>query len=619
MLELLVKYAKDRGLEVEPGFKPKEVRWAIVCDDDGRFPDVIELGDTEQKRNPGETFQRCPDLKQSELIAGGITRSHFLVETAEVVALYGENASDLKAIAKHTYFIKLLRDASVALPQLAAVATMLEDDRAVEGIGKRLESHRARPADKVTFKIGDAFPLNASTWHDWWRKFRKGLVRETPKTKKRKAGSASVMRCFATGELAEPLKRHWKIEGLGDVGGAKAGDVLIGFDKDAFRSYGLEGSLNAAVSELSAAAYRAALNDLIKKHGRKLAGAKVVHWFREHVPPEDDPLPWLEQEQPEEQELNAQQRARRLLESIRTGQREDLARNYFYTVTLSGQAGRVMVRDWMEGQFEELVQNINRWLDDVQVAHFFDRSRVAVYPGIERIITCLLRLRKPRQDYGDWIKPVGSERVALWHAAVRGAPIPFPVIPRLVALHKAYVLSGGLEKLEEVHRRKRDRAFHLEVSLLHTRMALMKAYHVRKGTTKGGNAMTPYLNEEHPHPAYQCGRLMAVLAQLQRRALGDVGAGIVQRYYAAASSTPALVLGRLTRTSQFHLNKLEPGLAHWYEQRIASIWGRIKDNIPRTLDLEEQSLFALGYYQQMADMRTKKSGNTAQAKEDNNE
>ena len=119
-----------------------------------------------------------------------------------------------------------------------------------------------------------------------------------------------------------------------------------------------------------------------------------------------------------------------------------------------------------------------------------------------------------------------------------------------------------------------------------------------------------YLNEEHPSPAYQCGRLLAVLAGLQRAALGDVGAGVVQRYYAAASSTPALVLGRLTRTSQFHLNKLEGGLAYWYESQLASIWGRIKDSVPPTLTLEEQSLFALGYYQQMADMRTKKSDNS---------
>jgi len=74
----------------------------------------------------------------------------------------------------------------------------------------------------------------------------------------------------------------------------------------------------------------------------------------------------------------------------------------------------------------------------------------------------------------------------------------------------------------------------------------------------------------------------------------------VQRYYAAASATPALIFGRLSRGSQFHLSKLEGGLAYWYEQRLSSIWGKIKDTIPNTLTLEQQSLFALGYYQQMA-------------------
>jgi CRISPR-associated protein Csd1 len=138
----------------------------------------------------------------------------------------------------------------------------------------------------------------------------------------------------------------------------------------------------------------------------------------------------------------------------------------------------------------------------------------------------------------------------------------------------------------------------------HARMGLIKAYHLRKNRAKGGNTMTeeirPYLNENHPHPAYQCGRLMAVLAKLQKSALGDVGAGVVQRYYAAASSTPALVLGRLVRTSQAHLNKLQPGLAYWYENILAGIWGKIKDAVPATLTLEEQTLFALGYYQQIA-------------------
>lgn len=112
---------------------------------------------------------------------------------------------------------------------------------------------------------------------------------------------------------------------------------------------------------------------------------------------------------------------------------------------------------------------------------------------------------------------------------------------------------------------------------------------------------------EHPSPAYQSGRLMAVLAEIQRAALGDVGAGIVQRYFAAASSTPALVLGRLVKISQFHLDKLDRGLAIWYEKIIAEIASHMGSQVPNNLNLEEQTLFALGYYQQKAVMFTKKN------------
>ncbi len=50
---------------------------------------------------------------------------------------------------------------------------------------------------------------------------------------------------------------------------------------------------------------------------------------------------------------------------------------------------------------------------------------------------------------------------------------------------------------------------------------------------------------------------MAVLAELQKAALKDVGAGVVQRYYAAASTTPALVLEDLPNQS-VSLKKTRP-------------------------------------------------------------
>ena len=131
--------------------------------------------------------------------------------------------------------------------------------------------------------------------------------------------------------------------------------------------------------------------------------------------------------------------------------------------------------------------------------------------------------------------------------------------------------------------------------------------------------MSAYLNKEHPEPAYQCGRLLAVLAGLQRAALGDVGAGVVQRYYVAASQTPGLTLGRLFNNAKNHLNKLDDGLAYRYENRIAEIMSRIQDRIPSTLNLDQQSLFALGYYQQIAANRAGKNTTTSETTKGDNQ
>ena len=74
--------------------------------------------------------------------------------------------------------------------------------------------------------------------------------------------------------------------------------------------------------------------------------------------------------------------------------------------------------------------------------------------------------------------------------------------------------------------------------------------------------MTECLNPESHDPAYLCGRLFAVFDRLQYLALGGVNAGVVERYYASASTTPALVMGRLFRNAQFHLAKADGGRRH---------------------------------------------------------
>jgi CRISPR-associated protein Csd1 len=581
MLEALIKY-NDTGVPLESGYKPKDVHWAICCDEKGDFLDVIELGDVSLRNNRGQEFLKCPDFSFSEMKAQGIIKSHFLVESAEVVTLHSKNPEERKIQKKHGYFFRLLKEAGQVMPELRIVAEKMENPDVLARVRTKLTVLRAKPTDKVTLRIGSRYPVASGVWHGWWQKRRNEFVpaKDTIKGKS-KSGSKDTFRCFITGDLIEPVRVSPKISGLSDVGGMFAGDSLCSFKQESFCSYGFEQAYNAAVSESAANSYRAALDELIKKHSQRLAGAKVIHWFKKKdLPKEDDPLAWLVESE-EQQERNAQQRATELLTAIRTGKRPDLADNFYYALTLSGASGRVMIRDWMEGQFEELVTNILTWFADFSVVHR-GGGGLAPNPKFMAVMGSTVR------DLDNLNAPFIAR---MWRTAVRNETIPEYALAQVLHRFKVDILE--------------------DTPVNHAGMGLMKAYHIRKERKKGGETMTDdlksYLNEEHPHAAYHCGRLMAVLAALQRAALGDVGAGVVQRYFSAASSTPALVLGRLTRNSQAHLNKLTGGLSYWYEEKIAAIWGRIKDTIPKTLTLEEQSLFALGYYQQMAGMRKKTS------------
>ena len=85
MLHELVNYARNHGIEAEPGFRPKSARWAVVCSAKGDYLGVVELGNAGAKKNRGKEFSKAPNLTQPEMV-GATPKSHFLIESAEVVA-----------------------------------------------------------------------------------------------------------------------------------------------------------------------------------------------------------------------------------------------------------------------------------------------------------------------------------------------------------------------------------------------------------------------------------------------------------------------------------------------------------------------------------------------------
>ena len=571
MLNQLVRYA-ERLVLAGPGFTPKRIKWAVCCTPDGQFMGVNELSDgSGKKKNPGREFADCPETSGME--AG--KKSHFLVETLETVLLMCKEEDRPRFEPKHAFFVKQLRDSASVCPEMGRFADLIDDQPARDKMVEQLNEQKAKPTDKITLMIEgreQPFPVDDKIWHDWWSGYRQTLGKAPPKKKKGRASANKGnvrMRCFVTGEMVEPAKTQPKITGLTDVGASAMGASLVSFDKDALCSYGLKQSANAAMSEEAAAAYRAGLNHVIANHSRALAGAKVAYWFDKRVPPEADVTVCLFGKDDEQQERAALENAQKLLDSIRAGNAPAFAtKNHYHALTLSGNAGRVVVRDWMTGPFEELLGNVLDWFKHFAIVHRAGDG-LAPPPKFMAILGGLVR------DLKDVPAPLVA---SMWTAAIKGArtPIPRTALARAVDRAKIDALADKPPN--------------------HARMGLIKAYHIRKGD----KLMTTHLNEDHPSNAYQCGRLMAVLASVQYAAPGDVGAGVIQRYYAAASATPALVLGRLTRLSQFHLNKLDKGLAKWFERKIADIWSKIEDGPARTLTLEEQSLFAMGFYQQKA-------------------
>ena len=110
------------------------------------------------------------------------------------------------------------------------------------------------------------------------------------------------------------------------------------------------------------------------------------------------------------------------------------------------------------------------------------------------------------------------------------------------------------------------------------------------------------LNRDEASPGYRLGRLFAVLEGAQRAALGTVNATIRDRYFGAASATPASVFPMLLRNSTHHLAVLRKGdkakLGGWFEGEIGQILGGLDAAFPRSLRIEDQGRFAIGYYHQ---------------------
>ena len=111
------------------------------------------------------------------------------------------------------------------------------------------------------------------------------------------------------------------------------------------------------------------------------------------------------------------------------------------------------------------------------------------------------------------------------------------------------------------------------------------------------------VDKENSDPGYLCGRLFNVLERAQTTAIRNVNATIADRYYGTASTAPGAVFPLLLKGMRAHLHTLNRdrrGARVAIETDMEEIMSSLS-GFPRTLNLEQQGLFALGYYHQRAE------------------
>ena len=587
MLKALYDYALREDLILPAGYVKKNVRAYVSLSKNGEFLGII----------PGQEEKvPCPDIGS---MANSGDKCNVLAEK-RCILFPGDEKQQEKYAAKAAYFRETMADAAKVEPRLALCLNAMSDADIVAAVSAQLDQMKLDGAKVISFMVDGQNILELESVKNWWLQFRQQF---------RSVGSK--VPCLITGQLTVPLATVPPISGLSVVGGHARGDALICFDKDAFCSYGLKQAANAPVSEEAFAGVKAALDDLLAD-APVLAGMKFVHWYNRPV--EEDELEQvfgntIPDEDEEEENLpgvnfdQARRQADDSVNSVKTGAAVHELPNLYYILLLSGVNGRVMIRSYQEGNYRQLTEHLRQWEDDLRLINSAGTSEMKPVKLAARLIRLLSRQNSDRNIFDRMAKELAGLTPAIINAILNNTQFPDAVASRALAYLRSQMFAAG----DGEQSRK---------TLDPWACQWLKAWLCRrereKYKTKEG--LTMDYNEKHPEPAYHCGALVAVYGAIQNRAMPDVNVSLIDRYYASASQTPALVLGQLARISNYHISKLEK-LRTYFSNLRDTVACAIGPAIPAVLRPEQQAYFALGYYQMCAKLEQDRLARKAAAAE----
>lgn len=368
------------------------------------------------------------------------------------------------------------------------------------------------------------------------------------------------------------------------------------FNAAPFRSYGL-GSRTTMMRLETAEKTSAGLNWLLSRDDTRLglADETAVFWAM-----------------PEEKEAG---RARasavpfvRLLEKADTLAVRDFLRGVwggrpvqiesgrFYAATLLPGQGRFSVRSWHTDTLPRAQENLQKWFTTLSLDSPDEGT-----PTLNQLAEATISKAKRQKT-----RPAPATYSALFESALFGQPLPHQIFAAAISRQKVE-MAGHDHAAKPFGERLRART-----SLIQLYFTLNKDITMSKDHDK--TAVRP----EH-RTAFLCGRLLAVLDHIHNEAhKGKSASSPATRLYGAASKTPALAFPQLCQLVRHHLDKLSKYDRDRFQDGVpaakradsvkedfdglSDVVAHLKEAaggaFPRMLSLEEQGVFAIGFYYQ---------------------
>lgn len=572
ILQALCEYY-DRKLKLgemaRDGFIEKNIDFVVHLNRDGAYKMIEDLREPQGKNLIGKRYIVPSIGKQALKHTNSGKDANLLWDNSSFALGIGD-----KGDKKSGVFIATIREFYPSPPEdVRALLVFLENREWREAATKEML------ADSVFGKaLEKGSPIIAFRVAEGPLLFEEPHVAQAMSQKDASGEKTGV--CLVSGQENVPVALTHSVIKI--AGGQSSGCNLVSFNAASFCSYGLKQSLNASTGSSAANAYAKSLQMLIDSRDNKvrLADMTVLSWAQRSEEAEakalEEGMTCVFSDPPNDAPDKGVLQIKGLLEAVESGKYLKPLGN-FYILGLSPNSSRLSVRYWESGPIGIFVDRIKQHFDDFSICRHPKEPDYLSLKQILRSVALQNEIAKmPPNIAGDVVRSILS-----------GTSYPYTLFNITIRRIRA--------------EREVDRA----------RASILKAYinreiRLRKKGFWEAEEMTMGLDKTNMDIGYRLGRLFAVLEKIQEDALGKLNAGIRDRFYGGASSTPALVFPRLLQLKNHHIDKLAEGRAIYVEKMIGAIMDGI-DRFPTHLTLEKQGSFAIGYYHQRQDLYTKKA------------